>query len=95
MIIPIDVKPPKRVEKLWGNELWIHNDEEYCGKLLVFEKKMANFSMHYHLKKKETAASEISKEIRTRLKDPSSLKDYIIISEIMGKPKSLSRKAFL
>ncbi|NNG27885.1 MAG: hypothetical protein HKM87_10190 [Ignavibacteriaceae bacterium] len=47
-----------------------------------------------HLKKKETAASEISKEIRTRLKDPSSLKDYIIISEIMGKPKSLSRRAF-
>ena len=54
MIIPVDVKPPKRVEKLWGYELWIHNDEEYCGKLLVFEKKMANFSMHYHLKKKET-----------------------------------------
>ena len=42
MIIPIDVKPPKRVEKLWGYELWIHNDEEYCGKLLVFEKEMAN-----------------------------------------------------
>jgi len=45
-----------------------------------------------HLKKKKTAASEISKEIRMRLKDPSSLKDYIIISEIMGKPKSLSRR---
>ncbi len=44
-----------------------------------------------HLQKKETAASEISKKIRTRLKDPSSLKDYIIISEIMGKPKSLRR----
>tara|TARA_B000000475_G_C16000203_1_gene448639 strand:+ start:346 stop:732 length:387 start_codon:yes stop_codon:yes gene_type:complete len=54
MIIPIDVKPPKRVEKVWGHELWIHNDEEYCGKLLVFEKEGANFSMHYHLKKKET-----------------------------------------
>jgi hypothetical protein len=44
-----------------------------------------------HLKKKKTAASEISKEIRTRLNDPASLKDYIIISEIMGKPKSLRR----
>ncbi len=43
MIIPIDVKPPKRVEKLWGYELWIHNDEEYCGKRLVFEKNMVNF----------------------------------------------------
>ena len=47
-----------------------------------------------HLQKKETAASEISKKIRKRLSDPSSLKDYIIISEIMGKPKSLSRKFF-
>ena len=46
-----------------------------------------------HLNKKETAASEISKEIRTRLKNPSSLKDYVIISEIMGKPKSLSGRA--
>ena len=44
-----------------------------------------------YLQKKETAASEISKEIRTRLNDPASLKDYIIISEIMGKPKSLRR----
>lgn len=54
MIIPIDIKPPKRVEKKWGYELWIHNDEDYCGKLLVFPKKGSNFSMHYHLKKKET-----------------------------------------
>jgi uncharacterized protein YcgL (UPF0745 family) len=45
-----------------------------------------------YLQTKETAASEISKEIRTRLNDPASLKDYIIISEIMGKPKSLSRR---
>ena len=54
MIIPIDVKPPKRVEKVWGYELWIHNDEEYCGKSLVFPKQGNYFSMHYHLKKKET-----------------------------------------
>ena len=54
MIIPIDIKPPKKVEKPWGYELWIHNDEDYCGKLLVFEKASSRFSMHYHLKKKET-----------------------------------------
>ena len=54
MIIPIDVKSPKRVEKNWGYELWIHNDEEYCGKSLVFPKEGSHFSMHYHLKKKET-----------------------------------------
>ena len=54
MIIPVDIKPPKRVDKIWGYELWIHNDEDYCGKLLVFPKKGSHFSMHYHLKKKET-----------------------------------------
>ena len=30
------------------------NDEDYCGKLLVFNKEGDKFSMHYHLKKKET-----------------------------------------
>ncbi len=34
--------------------MWIHNDEEYCGKLLVFHKEGNKFSMHYHIKKKET-----------------------------------------
>lgn len=54
MSIPINIKPPKKVEKTWGYELWIHNDEDYCGKLLVFPKQGSRFSMHYHLKKKET-----------------------------------------
>jgi FkbM family methyltransferase len=40
-------------KKVWGYELWIVNDEEYCGKLLVFEKDK-KFSMHYHLIKKES-----------------------------------------
>ena len=43
----------KKVEKGWGYELWIHNDEEYCGKLLYF-KKGKKCSLHYHEKKKET-----------------------------------------
>ena len=25
-------------KKAWGYELWIVNNEDYCGKLLVFEK---------------------------------------------------------
>jgi len=42
----------KRVEKTWGYELWIINNELYCGKLLVF-KEGKQFSMHYHLLKDE------------------------------------------
>jgi mannose-6-phosphate isomerase-like protein (cupin superfamily) len=51
VIIPVDITPPKKVDKIWGYELWVHNDEDYCGKLLVFSKQGNKFSMHYHLKK--------------------------------------------
>ena len=44
--------PGERHEKAWGHELWIINNEFYCGKLLVF-KKDKFFSMHYHLLKDE------------------------------------------
>ncbi len=54
MEINVDIKAPKRVDKKWGYELWVHNDSDYCGKLLVFNKIGDKFSMHYHLKKKET-----------------------------------------
>jgi len=50
----VKIKQPKRVEKQWGYELWIHNDNQYCGKLLVFTKSGNKFSMHYHMLKNET-----------------------------------------
>ena len=48
------VTKPKRVDKVWGHELWVYNNEEYCGKLLVFEEAYSKFSMHYHIIKKES-----------------------------------------
>mgnify|MGYP006121970617 CR=1 FL=1 len=45
---------PKIVKKAWGEEIWIHNDEEYCGKILRFNNKGSKFSMHYHIIKKES-----------------------------------------
>ena len=50
----VKIKEPKRVEKKWGHELWIHNDSQYCGKLLVFTNSGNKFSMHYHMIKNET-----------------------------------------
>ena len=41
------------IPKKWGEEIIIHNDENYCGKILKFNKG-AKFSMHFHLKKQET-----------------------------------------
>ena len=40
------------VQKGWGYEKWITNNEKYCGKLLFF-KKGKRCSWHYHLVKDE------------------------------------------
>ena len=44
---------PEFHKKGWGYELWIHNEEDYCGKLLFFEKGK-KCSYHYHAEKSET-----------------------------------------
>ena len=54
MIYDVKIQHPKRVDKKWGYELWIHNDTDYCGKLLVFSNSGNKFSMHYHMIKDET-----------------------------------------
>lgn len=41
------------VEKEWGHEEWIVNNDKYCGKKLVF-KAGYQFSMHHHKIKDET-----------------------------------------
>lgn len=43
-----------KVDKGWGYEIiWATNDK-YAGKILVFEKVGAKFSMHFHKEKDET-----------------------------------------
>ena len=44
--------PIKHVDKGWGYEKWIVNKEEYCGKLLFFEKGK-RCSWHFHKIKDE------------------------------------------
>jgi mannose-6-phosphate isomerase-like protein (cupin superfamily) len=41
------------VDKGWGREVIFANNTEYCGKLLCFNAGK-KFSMHFHIKKKET-----------------------------------------
>lgn len=50
---PKDFNDEVKHEKAWGYELWIHNDEKYCAKILHFNKD-AKFSMHFHIEKTET-----------------------------------------
>lgn len=88
------VKPIK-VEKTWGYEMWIHNDSQYCGKLLVFQNEGNRFSMHYHMIKNETwyiqqGAFEfhsIDTETATLQKDILNVGDVVYIER--GKPHQL------
>ncbi len=41
-------------KKGWGYELIWSTNDLYCGKIMVFEKKGAKFSMHLHKDKDET-----------------------------------------
>lgn len=52
-IEPISLPRPETHSKGWGSELWIVNNEKYCGKILEF-KEGGQFSFHYHMSKTET-----------------------------------------
>jgi len=43
---------PEDHPKAWGGEMWLCNNEEFCGKRLTIHKG-ARFSMHFHAKKRE------------------------------------------
>lgn len=76
----LKVIKPKYVEKAWGSELWIHNDEDYCGKILQFNKG-AKFSMHFHILKKETWYVSKGKLIMAWINPDTANRMEIIISE--------------
>lgn len=60
------------IQKGWGKEIIFANNNLYCGKILHFNTN-AKFSMHYHLKKKESwyvySGKFIYKYIDTRTAD--------------------------
>ncbi|MBI5804233.1 cupin domain-containing protein [Candidatus Pacearchaeota archaeon] len=43
----------KKVQKVWGSEEWIVNNERYCGKILNLKKGFQS-SLHHHKNKHET-----------------------------------------
>ena len=51
---------PVKHPKGWGYELWIANNEKYCGKILHFNKGK-RCSYHYHKLKQETFYVESGK----------------------------------
>jgi quercetin dioxygenase-like cupin family protein len=70
----------KRVEKGWGYEDWIVNKDEYCGKLLFFEKGK-QCSWHYHILKDETFYLQSGEIVLTYSYDDDTYTAHKIILE--------------
>jgi hypothetical protein len=72
---------------------WERKKEELKKKILRVdsgvEKQAAKFEESLH--RKETEPSQLALIVKSRLGNPASLKEYIIFSEILGKPKALRR----
>ena len=69
-------------KKAWGHELWIVNDDEYCGKLLVFEKDKTYdcttyFSNHIKTKSHQKWLSDMNTNKSNFFLENISLKDTI------------------
>jgi mannose-6-phosphate isomerase-like protein (cupin superfamily) len=82
------------VQKGWGHEVIFVNNDLYCGKILHF-KAGARFSMHYHLKKKESwyvASGDFAfKYIDTRTADIIELALHVgdTITNEVGEPHQI------
>ena len=74
-----EIKKGHRVNKGWGYELHIENNEDYCGKLLVFNKG-SKFSMHYHIEKYETWYIQ-SGELKFKWIDPKTAE---VVEQLLG-----------
>jgi hypothetical protein len=76
--VPVETPPPIKSEQEETVQIEVKRDftDERAKE---FEKQ---------LNKREYSSDWFNKSIRNRLQSPESLKDYIIISEIIGKPKA-------
>jgi mannose-6-phosphate isomerase-like protein (cupin superfamily) len=75
-------------EKAWGYELWIHNKEDYCAKILHFNKD-AKFSMHFHVIKEETwyVSRGYFKLIMIDTDTAEKISQYLTVGDIVEIPR--------
>lgn len=67
-------------DHLWGYELWIENNDRYCGKLLMLNKGFES-SWHYHKRKDETFVILEGKILLTYANELHSPVNTIILNE--------------
>ncbi|HII17052.1 TPA: cupin domain-containing protein [Candidatus Woesearchaeota archaeon] len=67
----------REVPKVWGKEIWIVNNEKYCGKKLILNRGF-RCSIHHHKLKEETFYVESGKVLMEFGKDA---KERMILSK--------------
>jgi mannose-6-phosphate isomerase-like protein (cupin superfamily) len=72
-------KPNVVHPKSWGEEVWVENCPEYCGKVLRVHRGK-HTSMHFHIKKLETMYV-VTGLLRIDLIDPETTDKYAITLE--------------
>jgi mannose-6-phosphate isomerase-like protein (cupin superfamily) len=86
--------PIEIVEKGWGKEIIFVNNDDYCGKILCFNKHK-KCSMHYHIKKKETWYIAKGKFILNwiNIENGTKYSEYLIVGDVItnerGEPHQL------
>jgi mannose-6-phosphate isomerase-like protein (cupin superfamily) len=83
------VRKPSTVLKGWGDEKWIVNNSEYCGKILHVNSGM-KVSFHFHINKLETFCI-LRGEIIMRLIHKNGAEEEFIMREgdILDIPRGL------
>jgi hypothetical protein len=76
--MPVETAPPVNIEPVEMAEIEVKRD--------YTEERAKEFERQLSIRAYDS--SWFSKNIRVKLRNPESLKDYIIISEILGKPKA-------
>ncbi len=75
-------------------ENWDQKRRKADDKRKAINEKIIKQAEMFEKRLSEKVEPEIKKNIRQQFKNPASLKEYIIFSEIIGKPKALSRGFF-
>lgn len=100
----IDVEQKKKTaEESWRSktesehvyeDIWEKKRREIASKNKEMDSSTFSQASKFEglLKEKKTYSSEFQNNIKQRIKQPVSLKEYIVISEILGKPKALKHR---
>lgn len=83
------------VPKAWGEEVIIHNGDDYCGKILRFNEG-AKFSFHFHQKKSETWLIH-SGDFKLRYIDPENADEHFVrldVGDVIEIPQGQPHQLF-